>query len=372
MPASWLSPFPALVRGLPRVELATLPTAVERLTRVAAGLDVCGLWCKRDDTCARPYGGNKVRKLELLLGATRGAGLGGLLSYGAVGSNHVAATALYARRYGLHTIFLLLPQPPSQLVRRNLLLALASGADLVPYPAGASMRYTGQPTQEQLARYVDQHGAPPAILPIGGTSPLGTIGYVAAAFELRAQVEAGLLPVPDLLYVAAGSLGTAAGLLLGLKAAGLKTRVIAIRVVDAPFVTAEQLLAHARQTRERLHSLDPTFPCPRLTRRDIEFREEFLGRGYGWFTVPAQEAVRRVEESEGLCLDGVYTGKAFAALLADATAGRLRRKTAIFWMTSNSIDFTPEICHADYRSLPAPLHAYFETPLQTLDASTIP
>jgi D-cysteine desulfhydrase len=366
--SSWLHSFPALVQSLPRVELATLPTPVERLTRVAAGLGVRDLWCKRDDVCARPYGGNKVRKLELLLGATRAAGAGGLLSYGAAGSNHVAATALYARRCGLRTVFLLLPQPPSRLVRRNLLLAAANGAELVLYPPGVSMRYTGPPTQEQLARYLERHGAPPVILPFGGTSPLGTVGYVAAAFELRDQVAAGLLPAPDLLYVAVGSLGTAAGLLLGLKAAGLRTRVIGVRTVDAHFATAERLLAHARQTRELLCSLDPTFPRPPLRRRDVELREELLGDGYGWLTDAAQDAVRRAEESEGLQLEGIYTGKAFAALLADAAAGRLRHRTALFWLTCNSLDLTPELRDTDYRSLPAPLHPYFEGPLQPLEA----
>jgi D-cysteine desulfhydrase len=364
--ASWSERLPTLAR-LPRIRLATLPSPVARLERLGEALELGGLYVKRDDVCARPYAGNKVRKLELLLGAALAAGASGVLSYGAAGSNHVAATAVYARRLGLHAVFLLLPQAPSHLVRRNLLLALGSGAELIPYPAGVSMRSSAAAPREQRRIYEQRHGSPPAVLPFGGTTPLGTIGYVAAAFELADQIHAGLLPEPDLIYVALGSMGTAAGLLLGAQAAGLRTRIVGVRAADRSFTNEEHLLGHLRETRRLLRALDPGFPRLRLSGRDLDVRHGYC-EGYGVFTTAGQEAARRLRADEELELDGVYTAKAFAALLDDAAAGRLRGKRVLFWMTCNSVDVTEQIAALDYRDLPAALHSYFEGPARGRDA----
>jgi 1-aminocyclopropane-1-carboxylate deaminase/D-cysteine desulfhydrase-like pyridoxal-dependent ACC family enzyme len=345
-----------LAGELPHVPLGLFPTPVGRLERLGSALGVSDLYIKRDDLSGEVYGGNKVRKLEFLLAEAVGAGAREVMTFGFAGSNHATATAVYARALGLRSISLLIPQPAAEYVRRNLLLSFESGAELHHYPHAALL---GWGAAYERWRHKRLTGVAPHVIAPGGTTALGNVGYVNAAFELKEQVAAGLLPEPDVIYVASGTMGTVAGLVLGLRAVGMKARVVAVRVVDEKFTSIGRLVRLFGRTARLLRAADPCFPLLSLDTSEVNLRHEFYGAGYAVMTDECRAAVRLTAEAEGLKLDRTYTGKAFAALAADAEQGELRGKVALFWNTYNSRDFSPLIANTDYRRLPRAFHRYF-------------
>ena len=205
------------------------------------------------------------------------------------------------------------------------------------------------------------------VIPAGGSSPLGVAGYVNAGLELAAQVADALVPEPDLVYVAAGTTGTSVGLKLGLKLAGLHTRVLPIRVTGEKFVNAPAMVDLFHAANRLLHGLDKSFPLLDFTEADALIRHDFYGGKYAEYTHQSVEAMHRVHETEAIKLEGTYTGKAFAALIADAKAGLLHGKTVLFWNTYNSRDLSNLIADKDYHDLPRAFHPYFEQDVQPLD-----
>ena len=164
----------------------------------------------------------------------------------------------------------------------------------------------------------------------------GIVGFVNAGLELATQVESGRLPEPDIIYVACGTLGTAASLVLGLRAAQLKTRVVAVKVVTSPRVSEGRLLRRVQATNTLLHTLDASLPLFEFTGSEFEASEGYCGARYALFTSEGMAAPRVVEQMEGLRLDGTYTGKTFAAIIDDARSRRICRKRVLFWNTLNS------------------------------------
>lgn len=355
--------YPRLAGALPRVALAQYPTPVQRMEQLESALN-CGarIFVKRDDLSSNLYGGNKPRKLEFLLGKALQDKRRTVLTFGAAGSNHTLATAIFARQLGLHPIVMLVPQPNARYVRKNLLASRTVDAEL---HYSGSMPGVAANTLRVLAGRVLREGRLPMVIAPGGTSALGVVGYVNAAFELRRQIEAGDLPEPDRVYVAAGTMGTATGLLLGFQAAGLKSQIVAVRVTDPSLTSMSTARRFFRKTGVLLHAAEPAFPLGAFPDNAFQFREEFYGGEYARYTEEGMRAVRLVHDAEGLALEGTYTGKAFAALLADADAAR--GKTLLFWDTYNSRDFTNDVKDVDYHTLPKPLHRYFEEDVQPLD-----
>lgn len=356
--------YPLLGERLPYVALGAFPTPIKKLERLGQEVGMASLYLKNDGVTGKIYGGNKIRKLEFLLGHARNAGAKEVLTFGYAGSNHALATAIYAKQLGLRAIAMLLPQPNARYVRRNLLMAHRCGAELHAQP---NIPALSAATLFQLWRHRAATGRFPEVIVAGGSSPRGTVGYVNAALELEHQVATGQLPVPDAIYVAAGSLGTAVGLMVGLRAVGLETRVVPVRVTDARFVNVRRMVTLFRNTSALLHSLDPSFPALELPHADVRIREEFFGGGYAVFTENGVEAMARIETAEALSLDGTYTGKALAALLHDVHRGQLEGETAVFWNTYNGRDCSGLTQGLDYHELPRALHRYFEEPVQALD-----
>ena len=356
--------YPSLVARISHVRLAVLPTPVEALTRLGSILGAAQLYVKRDDLSGETYGGNKVRKLELLLAAALEDNARAVLTFGAAGSNHALATTLYAKQLGLESISMLVPQHNAYAVRRNLLMGHHVGARLCLCP---TVEAIAAAAREISSEHIKRYGRVPHVIPAGGSSPLGSISFVSAALELKKQVDAGDLPEPDALYVASGTMGTWVGLLLGLRVAGLKTRVEAIRVTGGEFTSEAggRKLFHA--TNALLHEEDGAFPLVDFPERHFVLRDEFLGEEYALYTREGVEAVTRAKEEAGLKLEGSYTGKAFAAFLADAASGALDGKVALFWNTYNGRELDSGALSADYHALPVAAQAYFEEAVQPLD-----
>jgi len=349
--------YPDVARAVRRIPLADIPTPLDVYGRGDHDLNVARLMIKRDDLSGRAYGGNKVRKLEFLLGEAHRQGARGVLTFGVAGSNHALATSIYARARGLDSYSMLTRQSNAAYVRRNLLAGHRAGARLVAFESEEAAAAGAR----QLIRDARDRGELIVAIPGGGSSPVGCLGFVNAGLELAAQLRSCGLPEPDRIYLALGTVGTAAGLLLGLRLAGLATRLIAVRVVREDVARPERLTGLIRDTRKLLG-------CPGLSCEELpEIRHEFVGPGYARFTPEGVAAMARARDEFDLKLEGTYTGKAFAALLADARQGRLEGETVLFWNTYNSRPLEEAVTRADYHALPKPFHFYFEQPLQPLD-----
>jgi 1-aminocyclopropane-1-carboxylate deaminase/D-cysteine desulfhydrase-like pyridoxal-dependent ACC family enzyme len=363
MPALFQN-FPRLAEQLPHVSLGRFPTPVEKLDHVGIALGLDQLYIKRDDLSGAVYGGNKVRKLEFLLGEAIRRKAKEVITLGFAGSNHALATAFYANQLGLGSTSLLLPQPNAHYVRRNLLVSHYFKADLHYYKNWALL---GAGLLSQLLRRRAKHGVFPRVIPGGGSCPLGVCGYLNAVLELKMQIAAGQMPEPDFIYVPLGSMGTAVGLTLGLKTAGLKSRIIAVRVIEKRLANENKMARLFRDTAGFLRERDPAFPKLLLVENDWIVRDDCLGDGYARFTEKAVEAACLMREKAGIILNGSYSAKAFSALLGDAQKQILKGKTVLFWNTYNSRDLSTFAARVDYHQLPETFHRYFEEDVQFLD-----
>ena len=319
-----LETLPSL--DLPRVRLGEGPTPVRRVSGEAAE-GRAEVWVK-DDGAYGPHGGNKTRKLEWLLGAARRRGSDTVVTGGALGTNHGLATALYARELGLRTVLVLVPQPEDDHVRRQLARIESSGAEV--HRAEGTVRALALGAALALRR-----ARPPAhlpyVIPPGGSTPLGCVGYVEAGLELGRQVRAGELPEPTRVILALGSGGTAAGLLLGLRLAGLRTRPLCVVVNDLTPLSARGVARLARRTGRLLRRRGGVSP-PRLGPADLDLRREWLGPGYGHETPEGRRALEAFAAA-GVGLDPVYTAKAAAALMQLNGRGALGPGPVLFWQT---------------------------------------
>lgn len=297
--------FPALASTLPHLALSERPTPVREL----AGL---GVWVKEDGAFgAGGWGGNKVRKLEWLLPDARRRGRRSILTFGGLGTNWGLATALYAREQGIETALALVDQPVDDHVRAQLERLEASGARI-------HRTHTKARTVAMLPWLLARNargGRPPYLLPAGGSSPVGALGYVEAALEIAAQVEVGSLPEPAHVVVAVGTGGTVAGLALGFQLAGLRSRVTGVVVNDQLRLDPPVVARLARRTAALLERRGARLGRVDIGPEMLELTRDQIGAGYGHSTEAARVVAEQAAE-DGLALDPVYTAKAMAGLLA--------------------------------------------------------
>lgn len=364
--------YPALHETLSYIPLGDLPTPIHQCYTLGAPYPSTTVLIKHDGITGvhnadgtREFGGNKLRKLQYLLADALAHEHDAVITFGCVGSNHVVQTAVCAHQVGLSCYGMLKSQPNSHIVRRNLLLQHAYGSTIT---FSETLQARAHATLELCCEHKKRSGLLPYIIPTGGSTARGAIGYVEAAFELKEQIEAGLLAKPDHIYVTLGSCGTAAGLLLGCKAAGIETVIHCI--LDEPADTEKmwqrlQKLFH--ETNDLLIALDPTFPRCNVQAQDCIIVGTYSGTRYGLFTEACVDAIRTVQACEGITLDGVYSGKCMSALLADLENGSLQNSVVLFWNTFCAEEMTHITEHIDYHALPEAIHIYFEQDVQELD-----
>ena len=292
--------------------LGHYPTPVEPIPGLSA--PDCALWVKRDDLTHDVYGGNKVRKLEHLLEDARARGARRLVTVGAVGSHHVLATTYFGSRAGFEVEAVLVPQPGNEHVIEVLRADLALGLRAFPVGSWGAAPWAILGRIARGARFIT----------VGGSSAVGSRGYLEAGRELAAQVRAGQLPEPDVCVVALGSGGTAGGLAAGFAAEGLRTRVVGVCVSTPPWVLA-LTAAHLARACARATGV-------RGVRLSMDTR--FLGAGYGYRTREGDEATALARAHAGLGLDPTYTAKTFACALWFVRARQA--KSVLYWHTLSS------------------------------------
>ncbi len=366
----WLfEAYPRLAGRVPWTPLVEAPTPVERLENVGKRLGV-EVWIKRDDKTSPVYGGNKPRKLEFLLADARVRGRTTLVTCGGLGTNHGLATTIHGREHGFRVVLGLRTQPVDDHVRDKLRLFHAYGATMILLSGGtdAYERFEAEQQVERPETY---------FIPAGGSNPVGALGFVDAGLELARQVGRRELPLPRTIFMATGTCGTLAGLVLGLRLAGLATRVIGVQVASPRFANPGVALELAQASLRLLRDRDPSVPDVPLSVADFRLDTDHFGPGYGHPTDSARDAVALVQEAEGITLDLTYTGKAFGALSDHVNARRADGPMArvsspkselaevgpiLFWNTFNSADLSGIADGVDSHSLPDPFHRFFDPP----------
>lgn len=347
--------FPGLVYGAPRLDLATDPTPVARMSALERDVGTgAELYIKHDDASSPLYGGNKVRKLEFTYADMLRNPPSEVIAGGGTGSNMTVAAAAFGQQLGIPVTTFHFDQPNTEHVRQNLKLDHAFGAE---------MHYSGNQVfwaikmfftfaWRWLCALVTGSPRPRLIMP-GDSNGLSSLGYVSAAFELRDQIRRGEVPEPDYIFVAAGSCGTAAGLIAGLRLAGLRTRVVCVRVASGLFSTPGAVAGTANDALDEIRARSfGTVPDVHVREDDVVMLDNYYGDGYGASTPEGTAAIERLSRTEGVQLDGTYTGKAMAAMLDFARQPAQRGRRIMFWNTLNSVDMTRHTENVSAQDLP--------------------
>jgi D-cysteine desulfhydrase/L-cysteate sulfo-lyase len=315
-----------LLDTLPRLRLAQLPTPLEEARRLSESLGGPRIFLKRDDLTGVALGGNKVRKLEFVIGRAVAEGMDSLVVSGGFQSNLARIAAAMGNRLGLQVVLVLGGEPGEpRLPTGNLLLDHLFGVTV--HTVDTSPRWEFGTAVEDVAEDLRRRGKRPFVVPLGGSGPEGMAGYVSATQELLAQLSERELQ-PSRLYVPVGSGGTFSGLLLGALNQGAPYQVVGISVSRSRDYLLEQLPIAAAAAAESLG----------LARRprasDLCVDDSYIGAGYGAMTEGCRNAISLVARTEGVLLDPVYSGKAMHGLIDHIKTGRIAsRETVVFLHT---------------------------------------
>jgi len=318
------------VNNLSRFKLAEYPTPIHFLKTLTTAFDGPDIYMKRDDLISLGMGGNKVRKLEFLIGEALEHRKDTLVTAGGIQSNHCRLTAAGARRAGLDCHLVLNGAPPDT----------PNGNLLLDHLFGAHIHYCDRKDRDsklyQVADELAENGKKPYVIPVGGSNSTGSVGYVDAMFELEIQLKEMNL-TPDAIVFASSSGGTQAGLTLGAGITGFKGQVLGISIDQVKTGTASFLPVLTRIVNETAKRIDSDIA---MTESDFSLDCHYLGAGYA---VPGDlefDAIRDLARYEGILLGPVYTARAMGALLDMIQKNVFKKdQSVLFWHTGG----TPEL-----------------------------
>jgi D-cysteine desulfhydrase len=207
----------------------------------------------------------------------------------------------------------------------------------------------------QYLRWFLQTGRPPYFIYPGAPSTLGVLGYVNAALEIKSQLEQGRVQEPEAIFVAVGSCGTLAGLLLGARLAGLASRIVGVRIIEEDVANRPKIARMANRAARYLQRRAPAIQPVTIQPDEVELLDGYLGAGYAHPTEAATRAVKLVAQAEGLPLETTYTGKAMAALLDHANHHPDAR---LLFLDTYAED--PVLEEGNYRDLPEQFWPIFD------------
>ena len=318
-----MSPAPAIdrLKALPRASFLSGPTPIHRLERFEKAIAARGpIFIKRDDAIPFGFGGNKVRKLELVMAAALREGADTVITCGGIQSNHCRATAAAAARLGLDCHLVLSGEPPAVLTA-NARLDELLGATL-HFVANRADR---TPAMASLVTRLRAGGRRPHSIPLGASTPLGAAALALGILEMLDQGHR-----PDVIVHASSSGGTQGGLLAGLVLSGIQSRVIG--------VSADESEASLRRIVEGIEKGVLDLAECNAAPREAEVLDSFVGEGYGVPTAASREAQSLIARSEAIIVDHTYTAKALAGLIALVRGKSLPEGVSIlFWHTGGQV-----------------------------------
>jgi L-cysteate sulfo-lyase len=323
-----------LLEKLPKAELGFFPTPFYKLGNLSKELGV-NLYIKRDDfTGMNLFGGNKVRKLQYLIGDALSQGCEYVFTFGATQSNHAMQTVSVCRRCGLKPVLYLvaLVEPDKEDMRSNLLLDHIMGAEihivnLLPGEEEADAEKRSVQMAREHMKRLESDGHKCYEVPMGGASPMGSVGFIEGFGELMEQAKDLIGKEPDYIYHATGTGGTMAGLLAGRALLGFKVPIISIHVSwkDSEYPGRCGDLANESL---KLLGIGPLVDGSRDSRTDLNYYQP----GYEIPNEEASNAIRLLARKEGLLVDPVYTGKAFAGLLDHIKTGKVKQGSDVVFL----------------------------------------
>ena len=348
--------YPGLQTHLPHIELCDLPTPVQHLHKFGEFTNHPEIYIKREDLSGTLFGGNKVRTLEFLLASAQYQIENVVL--GLPGTSMALATNVYAKELDIPLKTILVEQNPTIEAQQNLRYFQLLGADL--FAASLENLDFDEKGQPDFSSLLNGYNQPNILNP---SSPLGMCGYINAALELHRQIAAGELPEPDYLYVPIGLLGTATGLMLGLKAAGLKTQVVPVQLFSShenrEQGIEQQIITLFAEAAAFLHQLDLSFPALTLKETDFKILAPYAQDSDAYLS-EALEWIPRFNQMENITLDATWTAPTIVALLHDLQENKLQDQVILYWHTYNSRPYPDEIAQVDYHQLPEAFWHYFE------------
>ncbi len=309
-----------LISRFPRVKLISLPTPLEYAPKLSEELGV-KIYFKRDDVMELAFGGNKARKLEFLIADALKKGADTVITTGALCSNHARLTAAAARKYGLDVILVLRSIGPKA-VKGNLLLDAILGADIRVYDVDRSEI---PKIMNEVARELEEKGKKPYIIPGGGASPIGSLGYLNASVEILHQLNERGINASYLIH-STGSGATQTGLALGFKAMNADIKVLGMSCGGDRERIRSVVKKLADET-SKLTGLPVT-----LDYEDIVVYDEYTCGGYGIVTRDVVDVVKMVAKKEGIILDPIYTGKAMMGLIDLVRKGEIPRGSTVIFL----------------------------------------
>lgn len=311
-----------------KCSLARLPTPLQPLDRLSTALAGPRIWLKRDDLTDTLLTGNKVRKLEFVIARALDLGATTLITCGGMQSNHCRATALVAAQLGLSCHLVLRGEPPKE-ADGNTLLAQLAGAKITYLSLSEYGRGLDSHLRSLKEQY-DRAGQPAYVIPTGASDGVGLWGYYSAARELAHDfVEHSFDPA--LICCATGSGGTHAGLALGLAHLQLAAKVRGYAVCDSRRYFQEKGKADI----EHWYKLYQPAVAPVIPPLDIN--DAYIGAGYGHASGTVFAAIELLARTEGIVLDPVYTGKAFAGLLDQIRRGDLNHADDVVFVHTGGV-----------------------------------
>ena len=335
--------------SIPRITLATLPTPITDAVRLREALGgparAPRILIKRDDLTGLGLGGNKARKLEFLIADALAQGATTVITTGAVQSNHARLTAAAARVAGLDCVLVLTTRVDDPPHEGNLLLDLLYGARVRYVPSIDPMLAVGQ-DEAVVNDVIDEErraGRRPYVIPIGGSSGIGALGYVSGTAELAGQLDA-MGVAPSRLYYASGSRGTQAGLTLGAKIGRAAYRLWGVAVSAGEPEKIERARRVANEAAARLGVET------RVELSDLFTDQDHIGEGYGIPTAEALDAIRLLARTEAILVDPCYTSKALAALIAHVRAGGIPPTDTVVFLHTGGM---PALFTTDFRATAA-------------------
>lgn len=325
-----------LMGNVPRIKLGFFPTPLHKLEKLSEQLGV-NLYVKRDDFSGiSQFGGNKIRKLEFLIAKAMKEGCDTIITYGATQSNHAMQTVTACRRCGLTPILYLVSvvEPDQNELRGNLLLDHIMDAEVHIVPLNNESEETADERAYALSleriRELEKQGHQCCRIPVGGANAVGSTGFISGFVEMTQQMEEMNISA-DYIFHASGSGGTLAGLTAGKKLIGSDTRIVAIGVGAKNDSYIPGIVKLANEALSYIGSNTT------VTSDDFSYDANYYAPGYEVPNEAGTMAIKELAGTEGILVDPVYTGKAFAGMLDYIRSGKVRKGSNIlFWHTGGT------------------------------------
>lgn len=317
--------------SFPKIDLFTKPTPIEKLANISKKYSV-DLFVKRDDVMELWFGGNKARKLEFIFGDVVSKKYNAVITRGSYFSNHVRLTTIVARKLGIEPYIVTYPpNPETELIYQgNVLINKIFGANIIETRDSIE----AEKKMYELKNDLDRQGYRTYVIPVGGSMPLGVLGYIYAVYELMDQLRK-ISTKPQYIVHATGTGTTQAGLVLGLKLIGVNDITVVGINTEKPEISIDlknKIMNLVEETQKLLGVSDSL-----VSDSDIIVYDDYVFGGYGLVTNELIEFIKTIARREGILLDPVYTGKAFYGLIDLIEKNEIKKNSTVVFIHTGGL-----------------------------------